>query len=195
VGYIGKDSVYLENYGEYPQTIIDAHAIINRHFSVPKGQFPLVIPPLTEKGIEVIYHPDLVRAEKYRDTIIIEADCFSDYLPVAADASPIEFDALTKCDVPLKLTSNGVPYELYIGKPSPMPSAEFITIDYTSNFSDKVDYSIYSNTGSKQSSGSIEMPEGQNSVSIPISKLPNGQYMITLTSDNINQNFVIIKQR
>ncbi len=195
VGYIGKDSVYLENYGEYPQTIIDAYAVINRHFSVPKGQFPLVIPPFTEKGIEVIYHPDLVRAERYRDTIIIEADCFSDYLPVAADAAPIEFDALTKCDVPLKLTSNGVPYELYIGKPSPMPSAEFITISYTSNFSDKVDYSIYSNTGSKQSSGSIEMPEGQNSVSIPISELPNGQYMITLTSDNINQNFVIIKQR
>ncbi len=195
IGALAADSIYLENYGEYPQIISSAYAVINRHFSVPKGQFPLTIPPFSEMGLEVVYHPDYVRAEKYRDTIIIEADCFSDYQPVAADAEPISFDAMSKCDVPLKVTSSGLPYELYISNPSPMPSSDFININYKTNFNDALSYKIYTNTGSLVGHGYLNIGEGNGTLSIPLNTLSNGQFLLKLNSEMVNESFVIIKQR
>ncbi len=195
IGSIGKDSVYLENYGDYSQTINYAYAVLNRHFSVPRGQFPLVIPAMSTKGIEVIYHPEYVRTERYRDTIIISADCFYEYMPVAADASQIDFEAMSKCDIPLKITSKGVPYELYVSKPTPMPSSDKISISYNANFSSSVSYKIYTNTGALVKDGNLYIAEGDGALDIPIYEIGNGQYLLKINSDVINENFVIIKQR
>lgn len=194
IGSICRDSVYLENYGEYPQRINDAYAILNRHFSVPRSQFPLIIPPLSTVGVEVIYHPDYVRAERYRDTIFITSDCFDGLMPVAADAAPIEFEAMSQCDIPLTISSSGVPFEMYVANPTPIPSSEKVTIRYKANFARPIQYKLYTNNGSLVQTGNLYITEGEGNLDIPIHQIGNGQYLLKLNNDLINESFIIIKQ-
>ncbi len=190
---VAEDSILIENYGSYDQTINYAYAKLNNHFSVPKGQFPLVIPAYSIVGLDVRYYADYVRSEKYRDTIIILADCFEQAKPVSADAALTEYEMMTKCDLPVKITTRGEPYEMYISQPAPTPSRDKVSIRYKANFVSSAVYNIYSNNGSKVKSGNLNISGNEGELIIPLNDISNGQYLLRISNDLINESFVIIK--
>ena len=120
-------SLQYRNVGLKPFVFDAVAPQLNRYFSVPVSQLPLVIPPGATRSIQVCFAPTELRA--YRDTLILQRGCLGDTLVLQGEGISPERLANSRCDVPILLRTISVPTAITILNTAPNPASGKVTIN------------------------------------------------------------------
>lgn len=115
------DSVRLFNYGLLPLVLNDAYVYGNILFSVPQGQFPVIIEPGSEKYLDVCLRALTFTSDLIDDSLRLDFNCVSITAPFAGVAGYLENKATTRCNLPIRIITNSVPEAFFIEQNIPNP--------------------------------------------------------------------------
>ena len=125
VGSLLCDSVKITNYGLTTQIIREVFVRGNVRFSTPHNQFPLIIEPGESADLVICYEPVVADTAPDVDTIELRHACLVKAIEVKAVATPIEFNGISRCDIPVNVTVDKVKNEaLYM----PNPATDQVTV-------------------------------------------------------------------
>lgn len=106
--------------------ISDAHFIGNVYFSLPRGQFPLIVAPLATGALRVCASAQEVGA--FRDTIALQDTCSVITLPFLTQGNSIKLAGSSRCDVQVQTTIFRAGSAWRLRAPFPVPAARFVTV-------------------------------------------------------------------
>ncbi len=125
LGSVRCDTITLTNYGSRPQVLRDVLVAGNVRFSVPQHQFAIVVPPGGSAPLVVCYEPRDADEDPDLDTLIFLHGCADKRLEVSANGSPVVFQGLTRCDVPVELNVERLSSTLTV---MPQPATDVLTL-------------------------------------------------------------------
>ncbi len=181
IGGLYCDSIQFFNYGLKPISINDVIISRNVYFSIPQSQFPLVINPQETKVLKVCFSPINTIIKNYYDTLYLTMNCLDKQINLSGDSKPILYEGETNCNVPIEITSYGLPSKSYIGTTYPNPTNSIITLDFGLAQKENVEMNIYDIYGilvRKEIQSNYSA--GIYSYLINVENLPQGQYLIQL---------------
>ncbi len=181
IGGLYCDSIQFFNYGLKPISINDALMSQNVYFSIPQSQFPLVINPQETKILEVCFSPINTIIKNYYDTLNLTMNCIDKQINLSGDSKPVFYEGETNCNVPIEITSFGLPSKSYIGTAYPNPTNSIITLDFGLAKNENVEINIYDIYGELLKQEFLSnYSAGFYSYFINVENLPQGQYLIQL---------------
>lgn len=182
--YIGNlycDSILFFNYGLLPFVINDAIIARNVYFSIPQSQFPLVIEPQESKQLMVCFSPINTTIKDYNDTLYLNFHCLDMHINLYGDSKPVVYEGVSNCNVPITISSNGLPAKSYMGPVYPNPTNKSINIEFGLAQKENVEISVYDVFGNIIELENLsDYSQGYYSHSINVENFPQGQYFIQL---------------
>jgi len=181
IGGLYCDSIQLFNYGLKPIAINDVIISRNVYFSIPQSQFPLVINPQETKVLEVCFSPINTIIKNYYDTLHLTMNCMDKQINLSGLSKPLFYEGESNCNVPIEITSYGLPSKSYIGSAYPNPTNSIISLDFGLAKEENVEINIYDIYGELvRKEIQINYSAGIYSYLINVENLPQGQYIIQL---------------
>jgi hypothetical protein len=107
VGQVFCDSVWLSNYGLFPQTVNDVRVRGNVIFSVPSSQLPITIAPGGRMPLLVCYEATHASEVAEADTLEFTDGCLEKLLEVRGQGSTVIYGGLSRCNVLIKSEVHG----------------------------------------------------------------------------------------
>lgn len=98
----------------------------NVTFSVPQGQLPIVIPPLSVRTIEIC--AAAVDTGLVTDTIVVPDTCSPTLIPVRTHGLPIQYQGTSRCDVPVDALVYRAGTSYRLSAPYPQPADDLVAI-------------------------------------------------------------------
>ncbi len=185
----------IHNYGFLEKELI--HGVMymfeNLWFSIPQSQFPMTIEPGDTAELTVCFRPTVSPIE-FDDTLNLYYNCITKLLPVEGESHGSEYDAETRCNVPIKLVTDSIPGHLTLSSIIPNPVVGKSTIEFGVPSKQKISidiYDIYGNVEIKAVRGTFEA--GVHEIKINATDLPNGVYFFSLKSEKtvLTRRFVV----
>lgn len=113
--------ILLTNTGGDTEEIEDPFIFYNIFFSIPRGQFPIVIPPYESRPMKVCFSPD--RFDDLRDTIRLPDRCSPHIIPLLGNGRPEYLIGEGPCGSVFEITTVGLQdFALYSSDPFPNPA-------------------------------------------------------------------------
>ncbi|TAE25299.1 MAG: T9SS C-terminal target domain-containing protein [Candidatus Kapaibacterium sp.] len=155
----------------------------NLWFSIPESQFPFIVPPNgATRQLTLCFSP-LVQ-QQYRDSLVIDAFCVQDVLPLSGEGKPLLRLDTGRCEVVIRLTTNSAPRSYFMEQNFPNPSANFTSFNLGLAESSLVKISIFNALGTL-----IDTPlhgilsKGVHDVQVNTSRLESGVYFYVLEAN------------
>jgi len=181
IGGLYCDSIQFFNYGLKPIAINDVIISRNVYFSIPQSQLPLVINPQETKVLEVCFSPINTIIKNYYDTLSLKINCMDKQINLSGASKPLFYEGFSNCNVPIEITSYGLPSKSYIGTVYPNPTNSIITLDFGLAKEENVEMNIYDIYGELvRKEIQINYSAGLYSYLINVENLPQGEYIILL---------------
>jgi hypothetical protein len=98
----------------------------NVTFSVPQGQLPIVIPPLSVRTIEIC--ASAVDTGLVTDTIVVPDTCSPTLIPVRTHGLPIQYQGTSRCDVPVDALVYRAGSSYRLSAPYPQPADDVVSV-------------------------------------------------------------------
>lgn len=174
---------------------------INKNFSLPSSQFPILIK--SNDSSNIVYCFNAVNSGIYRDTLLISDLCTSHKIKFVAYSLKPDGKGKNKCDISYDFVFSKILKEKNITFKSvfPNPTNNFINIDFeevkgdtTSNLNYTFDYSIYSIIGSKVIENQIQIENKNNSIILDISFLSSGNYYLMIKHNESERMYWIVRE-
>jgi photosystem II stability/assembly factor-like uncharacterized protein len=113
--------ILFRNTGGDTEEIEDPFIFYNIFFSIPRGQFPIVIPPYESRTMTVCFSPD--RFDDLRDTILLPDRCSPHIIPLLGNGRPENLIGEGPCGSVIEITTVGLQdFALYSSDPFPNPA-------------------------------------------------------------------------
>jgi hypothetical protein len=165
----------------------------NLWFSLPEAQFPLVIPPGESRGLQVCFAP-LVQ-QQYRDTLVLDAFCVQDVLPLTGEGTPLVRLNPSRCSAEIRLTTSTAPLNYFMEQNYPNPSSSLTTILVGATETSPVKLTVYTSLGVVVDTP-IQgiLPVGISEIQLDVSRLETGLYFYELQTSQtrvVRQLYVI----
>ncbi len=181
IGGLYCDSIQFFNYGLKPIILNDALISQNIYFSIPQSQFPLVINPQETKVLKVCFSPINTIIKNYYDTLHLAMNCMDKQINLSGDSKPLFYEGESNCNVPIEITSYGLPSKSYIGTVYPNPTNSILTLDFGLAKEQNVEINIYDIYGILVKQELLSnYSSGNYSYLINVEILSQGQYLIQL---------------
>lgn len=194
VGYRHIDTIFIENYGNYPITLYSPLMAYNTNFSTPQSQFPITIYPAETKEIIVLYKPTNAKSKLNSDTLYFAYNCLGDNITLIGEPISYEVEANSKCQVPLKFKTDSIPLFLEATLKSNAVQS-FAIIQFESDSPTETNIEIRTLLGEMiWSENNIIIPKGYSEKSVDFSNLSNQIYFIKLDVAGEIIIFKILKQ-
>jgi WD40 repeat protein len=192
----------IKNISDKSILINDKSFNINKQFSLPSSQFPLIIN--AKDSISLVYCFSSLNSGIYRDTLMINDECYPHKLRFVSYSIIPDKSGNNKCgnDYELKFNNKLIERNLNFLSVFPNPANESINIEY--EFVYKVDnneidleYSIYNLVGMKLISDEIKIQQNTsnvNQINVSLKNLVPSNYYILLKYKTFEKIFWIIKE-
>lgn len=194
----------IENTSWQTQVLTNAYLFRNLAFSIPQSQFPIVLTPFSSAEFEICFSPKKMGVD--RDTLFIDDLCKPHILPLISYGLPNNYDANSRCDIPLEMSTIDIidDTDFIIEKPFPNPANQtlMIPIIFRAN-KIKLNYQIYNIFGEELLSDYCEFNNGNSNsdlnslnrsiMTIRLNDLKNGVYFVKINSKNSSQTAIISK--
>jgi IgGFc binding protein/Secretion system C-terminal sorting domain len=166
----------------------------NIWFSLPEVQFPIIIPPGASRSIQACFAP-LVVQQQYRDTLVLDAFCVQDVLPLTGEGTPLVRLNPSRCSAEIRLTTSSAPLNYFMEQNYPNPSSSFTTILVGATESSPVKLTVYNSLGTLVDTPlqSI-LPIGISEIQLDVSRLETGLYFYQLQTSQtrlVRQFYVV----
>jgi photosystem II stability/assembly factor-like uncharacterized protein len=130
VGSLACRDVTIRNRSTFENLIISkAHFIGNVYFSVPRAQFPVIIPPLAASTIRVCASAQDVGLVK--DTLALQDTCSMVTIPFVTTGNSIKLTGTSRCDVEVHTTIFRAGGAWRLRAPFPVPAQKTLSIVVT----------------------------------------------------------------
>lgn len=187
INYLYCDSIQFFNHGLKPIVIENPILDYNVYFSIPQSQFPFVIEPQERKSLAICFSPINARVEEYYDTLHFVMNCIDMPINLKGDSKEIIYEGQSNCELPIIITSYGLPQESYLNPPYPNPTNSVLNIDFGLAKDENVEFSVFDIYGSLLRSEVFQnYKAGEYSYLITVEDFPQGQYLVRL---KINDKF------
>lgn len=123
VGSTVCDTVWLGNYGLFPQTIRSVFIRGNTVFSTPQHQFPIVIQPGSRSPMLVCYEAVIAGLDPDIDTVDFGDECLIKQLRLWNTATPVQYAGISRCNLPITATVTSARSGLIV---APMPASDVL---------------------------------------------------------------------
>ncbi|MCX6147773.1 MAG: WD40 repeat domain-containing protein [Candidatus Kapabacteria bacterium] len=175
---------------------------INKQFTLPSSQFPLIIN--AKDSINLVYCFFSLNSGIYRDTLILNDECYPHKLRFVSNSIIPDKSGNNKCgnDYELKFNNKLIEKNLNFLSIFPNPANESINIEY--EFNNKIDnseidleYSIYNLVGMKLISDEIKIQQNTsnvNQINVSLKNFVPSNYYILLKYKTFEKIFWIIKE-
>ncbi|MBU3740987.1 MAG: T9SS type A sorting domain-containing protein [Candidatus Kapabacteria bacterium] len=104
IGGLDCHVVPVRNYGIGTITLDRIFMAQNRRFSMPPGQFPIVLRPGDSADLVICYEPTELADAADRDSLVLTRNCLPIRLDVYGQAVPAAIEGVSRCDVPIEIT-------------------------------------------------------------------------------------------
>lgn len=122
------DSVAVYNGSTLPFVIENGDMLGNTRFSLPLSQFPIVIPAQDTGYVLVCFEPQKSRVND--DTLRLVKYCEEERIAVSGSKQDLIFEADTKCNIGIRLTTEEKPAAIFIDQNFPNPAADATTLRF-----------------------------------------------------------------
>lgn len=201
---INCKKVKIENTSWQTQLLTDAYLFRNLAFSIPQSQFPIIMPPFSTVEFDICFSPKKMGID--RDTLFIYDLCKPHILPLVSYGLPNQYEADSRCEVPLQLSTIDIIDEtdFIIEKPFPNPTNYALSVPIVFSGSKiNLNYELYDIFGERLIADKIEL-FGNNSTTmsnstckseiiIKFDYLKSGIYFLKINSISKSQTAVITK--
>lgn len=121
VGQMACTDVRITNRSETEDLVIREPALLGNVFcSVPQHQFPIVIPPLEQRTLQVCCAA--IDSGLVRDTLVIPDTCSPTIVGVRSRGTTILYNGSSRCDVPTQTIVYRAGTAHHLSAPYPMPA-------------------------------------------------------------------------
>lgn len=193
------DTVELYNYGFLPKTFSDVpqgeeiylNMRVNRMFSIPLHQLPIILQPGERRRIEVCYYPTELPASRdslWNDTLQLETECRVRNVIFIGNVAPRSFYGDAECDIEFAIRSE-FPGKVIEATPLPQPANTTLSVNVASAYSARTTFTLLSTLGDNISLGVYKLSAGKSTVSFPINTISSGLY--TLVVRNIYGQVIV----
>lgn len=181
IGSVYCDTLELENLGIRGINLPFAYLKNNTIYSLPQSQFELQISPLDGKAsLVVCYAPVLADSIRYvKDTLEFRQYCLVRTLILVGRSNGLEYEGLSRCDVPVSMISRKVGALLV----SPQPASDEIVLALGQNVSsctvslvDVSGQTVFTKHWEGASTTALRMH---------VTDVPPGTYALVCTSDSV----------
>lgn len=200
------DFITLRNYRDFDVSLTNPIMLGNTEFSIPQYQLPLTVPALSTAKLEVCF---LAKGKSVRlDTILIHDRCSDEFLPLQTIVKDKELDALSNCNLDLRLVDVSLKdkYFILFGVPFPNPASaetklefiEFLPKMYNRNLKIQL-YDIMGNLVQTLTANKLDIENEKYgdlirwSINIDTSVLISGRYLIKINNPKGENVFSFIK--
>ena len=167
------------NVGVLPFVINRTTPRSNIWFSLPESQFPVVIPPSETRTLTVCFAP-LIR-QQHRDTLILEAFCVQDVLPLTGEGTSLVRLNSSRCAVDIRLTTDSAPLQYFMEQNFPNPASAQTAIVFGLTAESPVKLTLYTSLGVVADVPlQTTFPKGTHEISLDVSALESGVYFYEL---------------
>lgn len=184
IGQLLCDTIVIRNYGLFPMVFSEPRIQRNIEFSTSLSRFPLKILPGEEKTLYVCYEPTSIG--EHTDSLSFRLGCVQRTIALQGIASPQIFTGMTRCNIPVKLTSgaNVVLKESALNI-FPNPASEDFSVHYElSASSDIVIKLIHTITTFQYPIYTGYIKSGKYILSVNSTDIPSGQYICMMYAQN-----------
>jgi len=182
IGGVYCDSIKIFNYGNTSKSIDDFYLAQNIYFSIPQSQLPLVINPKDSIELYVCLSP-LEYKMLYLDTLHIIINCGEKDIFLQGKGDSIQYNTISRCNTPVKITSKKIPNNLIVHSVTPNPVTDKVKIIFNNDENSSIEASIYNVFGNRlKSITERNYPAGLNEIEIDLNDFVNGVYYIELKS-------------
>ena len=181
----GKKEIVLNN-------IILFH---NLNFSIPPGQFPLVIPAEGSVELKICFYPSKTGVQ--RDTLIISDICSDKFIALSGTGKGLTYYGEAKCDTKVQIKIDSLKNKkIIMSLYCPNPISQSSIIDYHISDDTKVNLEVYNMMGEKVDILVNEHREaGNHEVWLNTINLPEGMYFLKLTAGKgrLTEKIILIR--
>ncbi len=167
----------------------------NLWFSLPESQFPFIVPPNgATRQLTLCFSP-LVQ-QPYRDSLVINAFCVQDVLPLSGEGKPLLRLDTGRCEVVIRLTTNSAPRSYFMEQNFPNPSTSLTSFTLGLTESSLVKISIFNTLGTLIDTPLQAMlPKGTHDVQVNTSRLESGVYFYVMEAngEKIVRQMTVVK--
>lgn len=197
IGSVICDSLELTNTGSYEMNFEYGEIEVNKLFSIPSTQFPIVIQPGESIWFKFCYSPVEIREVEDLDSMKLNFnECLSTVILLKGQAVEFDTESNTRCNLTLNIQASEIPNKAFLEAPFPNPSSN--QIEFTIGLSDlsQVDGKLFDLNGNKVLdiySGTI--PEGIHQMIVDLNDISNGGYIYSFSiGGNITSGSIIISK-
>lgn len=193
IGVLACDTIRIRNYGSFPISFEDIGIYGNVLFSVPQSQFPVEIAPGSEYDLQVCFRPVDGDTTLRADTLYLMFNCITKKIALNGVGLPFEETTNTRCDVPVRFSTDKVPgsFRLEQSIPNPVQSGGVVEISVPQK--SKVLLSIYDSMGKlRKIITDTEFEPGWHEVPYSVEGLPQGIYMIELKAPGVLKTLGVV---
>ena len=198
IGSIKCDSLSLFNYGSFDFTINNAKLFSNTLYSIPPSQFPMLIPPKSERKLAVCFAPYYTQKAKFYDTLEISYNCLTKLIQFESSPTALSFDISSECNTDItaksaKAVING--YSINAVYPQPITNSAMIKIEAPiDSYADAYLYDIYGRKIALLFTN-LNFKKGSNEIEINFEKFASGTYLLVIDANGnkIQKNIQIFK--
>ena len=195
IGSLICKPIEISNYGDLPHTIYNIQLAIKSDYSIPESQFPATIAPGETKYFDICFHPTEAFDGFISDTAKLIINCAERNIPLMGVSEPKISDAISRCDVPLKLLTKKVPRSYFLEiYPNPVIEGGIIR----AGIPNKGEYAlliqnVFGNI--VKSITTVNLNGGIFEFEFTTSDIPAGTYILTIKSDrsSVSEQFIIVK--
>lgn len=186
LGGLKCDTIWLTNYGSFTQVVNQAYVHINKEFSLPQHQFPIIIEPGIRKPLTVCYQPRQISDPADIDTIDFTNGCLVKSLEVSCMAIPATYQGLSRCDVRIESNHFALGGRLLV---APNPATDVVTLVLDQS-TESLHVRVLTLQGALTSTHSWT-GQATNSFQLDVSDLPSGTYIVVVRYGN-SQNSAVM---
>ncbi len=193
IGARHQDTILLTNYGKYTIVLDKAYMFNNTIFSIPQSQFPFTIEPQQTKPLVVIYKPVDAKIDKDLDTVRFNFNCLDKFIYLEGAATVFDVTQNSKCNVPLKFTTDSIPTSLEASLKSSIIEG-IVEINFKSDENTNLVISLYDQFGIlRDELFNGTLPKGTAIKVFNLNNLVSSVYFIKVSTNFGTGVFKIIK--
>jgi len=178
IGDMVCDTIWLSNYGLFPQVITDILLRVNIRFSVPQHQLPISVYPGTSVPLLVCYQPAAVTGVPDTDTLELFDECIAKGIELLGNGVPAYLSGSSRCDVTVttKVISPSSAVQVY-----PAPADDHLHL-FVPGSAVQTTARVLDVTGALIARLTLQ-PDGEQRYLADVSDLPGGLFLLQITTN------------
>ena len=184
IGCMKCQNLKIYNYGILP-FILDNNIYLKKNliFSIPQSNIPVIINPGCTEYVKLCFSPNKTDKIAYKDTLVIDFNCMTKLVFLEGIANPEITNAKSRCEVPIVISIEEIPYLTYLEQNIPNPAENTTSIKFGVAEECPISLKIYDLYGNfRKNLIESNLKPGKYEVKFSLEKLEQGTYFYVMST-------------